>query len=94
MEMDGMEPQVVYCGQHDWEGEQNLSMAVVEAVASVADEEVVDLPPLYEFIDTDALDNLFTPRLKYGRPDGTISFEFAGYLVTVRSTGELLVYES
>lgn len=58
---------------------QSLSEQVVDAVAAYADSDPLELPPLYESIETDALDVL-------SRSDGgncTIRFEYADYEVTV-----------
>jgi len=69
-----------------------VSMSVVEALAEVTGEDVIDLPPLHEFVDTDALDSLFVPQSTYARTDGAVSFVFADHPVTVYSTGEIVVY--
>lgn len=65
---------------------QSPSMAVIRAVA---DREEVDphelKPPLYEVIETDALDSLF--RATKGR----VSFSYAGYGVTVDHEGDVRV---
>jgi hypothetical protein len=58
---------------------QSPSEQVVDAVAACADTDPLDLPPLYESIDTDALDALF--RSNGG--DCTVVFEYADYEVTV-----------
>lgn len=68
------------------------STRVVEALAEAAGVDSVDLPPLYDAVDPDALDSLFAPR-----PDGSprvgcrVSFRFDGYQVTVHRDGEVQV---
>ena len=62
------------------------SEAVVAAVADRTDADPIDLPPLYEAVDADALDALFAD----GRP-GRVSFEYAGYEVTVCGNDEVTV---
>lgn len=60
------------------------SLAVVRAVASregVAPEELPE--PLYDSIESDALDDL----LETG--PGRVRFEYLGYEVTVRGTGDV-----
>lgn len=64
------------------------SDAVVRAVADLADADLVDLPPLYEAVDPDALDALFR-----GRPAGCVAFDYAGYTVTLRENAEVTVQE-
>ena len=55
------------------------STAVVEVVASLADEEPTRLDPLFSVVDPDALDAV--ARSPEG--DVTVSFTYAGYDVTV-----------
>lgn len=62
------------------------SRAVVQAVADADDSDPVDLPPLYRVLDPDALDAIFRDR-----PDGSVTFEYNGYTVTVRGTAEVTV---
>lgn len=68
--------------------DQSLSEAVVSAVA---DREGVDPstlePPLYEAVDTDALDMLFRSG------SGEVSFTYAGYRVTVDDRAEVVLTE-
>lgn len=66
-------------------GEQP-SEAVVRAIAEATDRAVLDLPPLYESVDPDALDSVFGRR-----PDGTprepgrVVFPLEDWLVAVDS---------
>lgn len=61
------------------------SVAVVEAVATATGYGPYDVPPLYEVIDPDALDDLFSPK-RDGTPRraGRVTFRLAGCNVTVR----------
>ncbi|MBO4247640.1 hypothetical protein IL252_07400 [Halomicrobium sp. IBSBa] len=63
------------------------STAIVEAVSTSADTPAVELPPLYEVVDPDALDALFAD----GQTFGVVTFEYAGYDVTVRADGHVEV---
>lgn len=68
-----------------------MSYTVVESVARHKGTEELELdPPLYEVLDPDALDVLFTGRGKSGCT-GRISFEYSGCTVTVSSTGHVVV---
>lgn len=61
---------------------QSLSEAVVTAVADRDGVDPTELDrPLYEVVDVDALDRLFRDG------QGAVSFEYAGYLVTVDHEG-------
>lgn len=57
-----------------------LSIAALEGVGPT------ELPPLAETVDPDALDRVFSSSTE---ANGSISFEFAGYEVTVSSDGKL-----
>ena len=63
--------------------------AVVSAVAEAEDVDPVDLPPLYNAIDPEALNALFTSR--NDTAVATVEFEYAGYTVAIHGTGEVVV---
>ncbi|NHN47128.1 hypothetical protein G9464_05880 [Halostella sp. JP-L12] len=66
----------------------DASTAVVLAVAAAANVEPQDLDPLYEVVDPDALNHLFDD------PDCVpmaLSFEYQGYVVSVRGSFEVVV---
>lgn len=56
------------------------STATIETVAAALDAEVDDLPPLYDVVDPDALDDLFSEPTREGV---SVSFSYAGCAVTV-----------
>lgn len=68
------------------------STVVVSAVAAVAETDPLDLEPLRETVDPDALDALFrqTPGGRV-RSSGCIEFHFAGHHVRVDATGDIEV---
>lgn len=68
-----------------------LSLAVVEAIAEEEGVESVALhPPLFEVIDPDALDELFST----GNPESAeIVFHYLGYEVHARSDGSVELCE-
>lgn len=69
-----------------------VCLAVVEAIADAEGIDATELsPPLYEAIDTDALNKLFAAtRLNEGM-SGQISFCYRGYDVTVYDDGQVAV---
>lgn len=78
---------------HDTEDSGSLSTTVVTAVAKAASVEPMDLPPMYEAIDPDALDKLLGGGL--GRSEsynGYVTFSYADYSVTVHADGEIVVH--
>lgn len=80
--------------QH-WDPENDsVSASVVRAVAAAEGTTVLDLDePLYDVVDSDALDQLFAPK-----PDGTprllgqLHFQYHGYNVLVHEFGRIDVF--
>lgn len=72
--------------------DESLSMGVFELVATALDRDPVDLPPLGERIDTDALDSLF-PAQGNGAAgtEGVVEFAYAGCRVAVFADRHVLV---
>lgn len=68
------------------ESSELASTNVVLSIAALEGVGPVDLPPLAETVDPDALDKLFSPSADV---DGSVSFEYAGYDVTISSDGKL-----
>lgn len=68
-----------------------LSQLVVETVADAEDVNPVALPPLYNTVDTDALDRLFEPQLQPASepPVGEVQFSYYGYTVQVTAAGRV-----
>lgn len=63
--------------------------AVVRAVAAVDGVRQVDLPPLGEAIEPDALNR----TVRSLREGGFVMFPYAGYAVVAHATGEVAVYD-
>ncbi|WP_306053903.1 HalOD1 output domain-containing protein [Natronococcus wangiae] len=74
-----------------WEkGTKNTPVyRVVSAVADVVGADPVDLPPLYEAINPEALNDLFMSRSDTAVD--TVQFQYAGYDIVVRGDGEVKV---
>jgi hypothetical protein len=63
-----------------------LSLTITEAVIAQIDLTRDELPPLYDVIDPDALENLFSPRTSgAARTDWSVVFQYAGCNITVRA---------
>ncbi|MFC4449293.1 MULTISPECIES: HalOD1 output domain-containing protein [Halorussus] len=78
-----------------YDRDEPLSAAVIDAVAEAADVDPAELgTPLYDQIDPDALDNLFSDRHN-GMPRGSghVVFTLLDYEVTVYSDGHIVVRE-
>ena len=74
-------------GQSD---ESTASQRVVSAVADARERSSLELPPLYEVIDPDALDSLFDSSGSSGKGGpGRVVFMFDECEVVVHSDGEV-----
>lgn len=78
-----------------YDGGESLSAVVIQAVADAAGLEPAELgTPLYDQIDPDALDNLFSDRHNgMPRGSGRVVFTLLDYEVTVYSDGHVVVHE-
>ncbi|WP_227379168.1 HalOD1 output domain-containing protein [Haladaptatus halobius] len=70
---------------YDIDTEERPSEAVVRAVAALTDTAIQNLDPLYNVIDPDHIDGIFTKRTNTGGRT-ELSFEFNGCAVTVTHT--------
>lgn len=72
-------------------GNESFTTTVVEAVEAIQDNEVTELPPLFERVDPDALEQLFqsTADSEHQRTAGRLTFPYAGFLVTIHADGEI-----
>ena len=81
--------------EFDWDDELSIGAVVTSAVETVSGRDVTDLPPLHDVVDVDALDKLFRPRRSgERRTNGSVTFQFAGYTVTVYADGLLVVRDA
>lgn len=77
-----------YRVRHDWQGDDPVSATVIRAVAIVTNTPPTDFDPLFESIDSDRLDRLFSgPSGDPPRDTGSVSFPFNDCTVQVNATG-------
>lgn len=67
---------------------QSVSDCVVAAAAAVTDTEPLELPPLYETVDADALNELCASR---EGSDLRVSFRYAGCTVTIEGPDQVSI---
>lgn len=67
---------------------ETATKQVVRTVAETTETDPLELPPLYETIDPDALDALVEDM-----EAGTISFPYVGHEITVNSDGTVTIEE-
>ncbi|WP_083857091.1 HalOD1 output domain-containing protein [Natrinema limicola] len=62
----------------------NVSLRIVDRVAKRDHTDPLELPPLYDAVDPDALDDLFASGRQNGTAQsGRIKFQYNGYTVVV-----------
>lgn len=61
-----------------------LSVRIVETVSEMTEADPTELPSLYETVDPEALETLVNSMAH-----GVVSFEYAGYSLTVESNGSV-----
>ncbi|XVH33594.1 HalOD1 output domain-containing protein (plasmid) [Haloferacaceae archaeon DSL9] len=66
---------------------ESISTNVVLSVSAVVGTEPTQLPGLYETLDPNALDSLFTTS----ETRAEVTFSYAGCIVTVRNDGSILI---
>jgi len=81
-------------GRFTFDPDEQPSTAVTEAVAEVRDRDQDELPPLYDTIDGDRLDDVVRSDepLQAGEPI-RVRFRYAGCEITVTSHGAITVSE-
>lgn len=77
-------------------GDGTVTEAIVAAVAEAKGIDRMELTsPLYEVIDTDALERLFEPTFRGGdRTGGRVTFDIAGHEVVVHGRDRVVVTSS
>lgn len=77
------------------ENGESISDLVVRNVAVYSNRTPLDLPPLSDVIDPDAIDALFAATTGgHTRPGGTVEFDYAGYRVTISSDRSVSLEET
>ncbi|SDK22188.1 HalOD1 output domain-containing protein [Natronorubrum texcoconense] len=76
---------------HDFSGSQTASLAVIETVAAVSRMDPIELPPLYDVINPDALNTLFEPHERRTDSELRIEFSYNGFDIVVREGPEVVV---
>lgn len=77
----------------DWTAFDSPSSALVDVIAEELTVDPMDLDPLYQRVDPDALNSLFEPR--NGRrplPGTSVEFTYADFRVRVNASGQGYVY--
>lgn len=71
---------------YDWTAFDSPVTAVIQGATELLDREATELPQLYRYIDTDALETLLTQK---GRTPIELTFEYGELIVSIDGTGRL-----
>lgn len=79
--------------RHNWESESGVTTTLIDALEEVLGQKaLLELPPLYDHVDPDALDRLFSQVKSSDRTRGVLYFDFAEYEVAIHATGDVVIY--
>lgn len=80
--------------EYDSESDRTPTEVVVEALAEAAGIDPLDLPPLYEIVDLESLNQLFGAHGGVAGSNTLLSFQFETWNVFIRSDGRIRVCDS
>ena len=76
------------------ESDGSPAEVIVEALAEAAGVDPIDLPPLFDFVDPDAIEQLFMGHDSAPHADALLSFRVETWNVFVRADGRIRVCDS
>lgn len=80
--------------RYDAESDHSPVEALIDAIAEAEGVDATALPSLYEVVDTDALNQLFSRCDEAGDAETVLSFQFDPWTVFVRADGRIRVCDS
>lgn len=86
------EGELRYITQYDTAQHRPITEAVIDALATVTGRDPLDLPPLYEAVDPDALELIVREPNAAPTRSCFIGFQLAEWGVIVTGSGEIQVY--
>lgn len=77
-----------YYTQCNWEAHDELCLSIVDAVATITDQDPREMEPLFAALDPDPLQELLS---SVGVDELQVSFVYEGCAIVVASNGDLVV---
>ena len=77
--------------QYGPESDRSPAEVIIDALAEAAGVDPLELPPLYEFVDGDALDSLFEEHDGASDAEALLSFRVEHWNVFVRADGRVRI---
>jgi hypothetical protein len=88
-----MESQTTHRVRHDWNSETEVTTTLLNGLEEVLGRnELMNHPPLYDHVDPDALNKLFSHVQESDRMRGVVYFDFADYRVAIHATGDIVFF--
>ena len=86
-------PEGTTVDRYDWNNPGSPSTAVIESVGEATGRDPDSLPPLYEAIESDALDQLLEGARDRDGGRTRVVFDWAGVTLVVESDGSIEVWQ-
>jgi len=87
------EGELHYVTKYDSQQQQPITETVIDAIATVSGTDPLDLPPLYEAVDPDALELIVREPNAAPTRSCFVGFTLGAWGVIVTGSGEIQVYE-
>lgn len=87
------EGELHYVTQYDHSNHEPITELVIDAVAAVSGQDPLDLPPLYEAVDPDALELVVREPNAAPTRSCFVGFTLGTWGVIVTGSGEIQVYK-
>jgi len=72
-------------------GDRSVTELVIDCLADATGRDPLELPPLWEVIDPDALNRLFVSTKTGGERIGTVTFTYCDHVVTIEKQSAVIV---
>ncbi|WP_348610948.1 HalOD1 output domain-containing protein [Halobaculum rarum] len=80
--------------EYDFESDRSATDAIIWALADAVGVDPTGLPPLFDYVDPDALNALFDSSVRRTDGDALLSFQVDTWNVFVRSDGRIRVCDA
>lgn len=77
--------------EYNFENNSTATETVILALSDAVGVDLTDLPPLFDYVDPDALNALFDPSDRVADGDTLLSFQVDTWIVFVHSDGRIRV---
>lgn len=78
----------------EWGGGQRPTTELLATLDDISNEDLLDVTPLYDVIDPDAIDAMFSPGLQQeGEASIYVRFEYLNYIIILQDTGLGEIFE-